>query len=137
MKGRAIIVHNIDHARNALAAAKSLKVTVNLLSPPGAAGYMGAAVFGDIIKRAALEYPGVDFTATLDCSNSPGLALGALRHGIKGLKIRLEESIRTRIRDIADQYCATIDDSHGETLDLLCQTDPARACRSWLGKEPT
>ncbi len=134
MNGRVIIVHNIEHVRTALAAAEKQKVMVCLLSAPGAAGYTGAAVFRDMIEQAAREYPGVEFTAALDCADNPGHALGALRQGIKGLKIHLKDNIKERIRDIADQYRATIYDCRSETLDLLYQAEPDQACRSWLEK---
>ena len=37
MRGRAIIVHSLDHAKAALSAAAELGVPVTLLSAPGAA----------------------------------------------------------------------------------------------------
>ncbi|MEE8393131.1 MAG: class II fructose-bisphosphate aldolase [Rhodospirillales bacterium] len=134
MKGRAVIIHNLEQARAALSAADRLQVPVTLLSAPNAAGYLGAAVFREMIVQAANDHPGVDFRAVLDCGEDPGLALGALRHGIKCLRIRTGGDVKSNIDDIAGQSGATIDQDDGETLDLLYQDDPMQACLDWLEK---
>ncbi|MCW9040408.1 MAG: hypothetical protein OQJ76_07920 [Rhodospirillales bacterium] len=118
MPERAIIVHDIAHVRAALAAAAEAGIHVTLISPPGAAAYMGAAMFGEMIDQAAAEYPNAIFTAVLDCSDDPGMALNALRHGVKAIRFAGPEEVKVKIADIAAQSGATIKSSIPGALDL-------------------
>ena len=52
MNERPIIVHSLEDAEAALAAAADLGVPVTLRSAPGAARYLGATVFRDMISEA-------------------------------------------------------------------------------------
>ncbi len=132
MSANAIIVHNLEHALAALSAAGRLGTAVTLASPPGAAAYLGAAVFRDMIGRAAAAHPGVEMRAVLDCGDDPGLALGALRQGIKWVRIEAPEEVRARLGDIAAQLGAALDEGGPGDLDLLGAEDPFEACRAWL-----
>src|SRR3990167_5130631 len=88
MLNRPIIVHDIEDARAALAAAVEAGIaSLTLRSAVGAARYLGATVFRDMIAEAARPYPGVAVTAVFDCGDDPGLALGALRHGLKVIRL--------------------------------------------------
>jgi|GEM_PF-259687 len=128
----AIIVHNLEHARSALAVATELDTEVTLLSAPGAAAFLGATVFRDIIREAARDYPAARFQAVLDCGDEPGLALGAMRHGIKAVRITNPEEIRVKLEDIASQRGVEVYRDTGESLDLEGMTNPENACRSWI-----
>lgn len=132
MKGRIVIVHSLAHARAALAAAAGLAVPVVLRSAPGAAAYLGAALFREIVEQAAADHPDAVFQGVLDCGADPGHALNALRHGIPALRIEAEPEVRRRIADIAEQMGADLDDDDGPSLDLLDAADPEAACRDWL-----
>ena len=132
MTGRPVIVHSFDHARAALAAADGLDAAVTLLSAPGAAAYLGASIFRTMVAEAAVAYPGVKLTAILDCGNDPGLALNALRHGIKALRLDTSPDVRRRIADIAAQADAVLDEDLGPALDLFAVANLEAACRAWL-----
>ena len=132
MTGHAVIVHSLDHARAALAAADGLGAAVTLRSAPGAAAYLGASVFRDMMAEAALAFPDVPHIAVLDCGNDPGLALNALRHGIKALRLDAPWDVRRRVADIAAQTGAVLDEDLGPTLDLLAVANPEAACHAWL-----
>ena len=132
MTGRTIIVHSLDHARAALAAADGLGAAVTLRSAPGAAAYLGATVFRDMVADAALAFPGVPLTAVLDCGKDPGLALNALRHGIKALRLDTAWDVRRRVADIAAQTDAVLDEDSGPALDLCAVANPEAASRAWL-----
>ena len=58
MNERPIIVHSLEDAEAALAAAADLGVPVTLRSAPGAARYLGATVFRDIAAQSGAR---VDF----------------------------------------------------------------------------
>ncbi len=132
MRGRAIIVHSLDHAKAALSAAAELGVPVTLLSAPAAAAYLGAAVFREMTAEASRVHPGVALTAVLDCGDSPGLALNALRRGIKVVRLEATADVRSRVADIADQLGAALDDDGDGALDLLDTADFRGACLAWL-----
>ena len=143
MKDRSIIVHGLKDAKAAVVVASELGVPVTLRSAPGAARYLGATVFRDMIQEAQRPHPGVAVTAVFDCGDDPGLALGALRHGLKVIRVSVSGEVLERIADIAAQSGARLEedgqDSGGgacaagePVLDLLDMDDPEAAVRSWL-----
>ncbi len=143
MKDRPIIVHGLKDAKAAVAVASDLGVPVTLRSAPGAALYLGAAVFRDMIKEAQRPHPDVAVTAVFDCGDDPGLALGALRHGLKVIRVSVSGEVLERIADIAAQSGARLEEDEQDSgggacvagepvLDLLDVDDPEAAVRSWL-----
>ncbi|WP_159997341.1 hypothetical protein [Roseomonas sp. 18066] len=81
---RAVTVGDAGDAVLALRVARDLGLdsTVTLVSPPGAAAWLGAPLFLAIIAAAEAEVPGVAAFAVLDCGAAPGLALAALGSGL-------------------------------------------------------
>ncbi len=136
MVGRRIIVHDLKHARAALAAAEELGVGLTLVSAPGAAAYLGAAVFRHMIAEAGSEHPEVPLRAVLDCGGDPGLVLNALRQGIEAVRVQAPPKVCKRLADIARRWGAVLDTDRGEALDLIDEKDPVAACRAWLVPEP-
>jgi hypothetical protein len=132
----AIIIHSQEHAQAALSAACDLDMEITLISPPGAAAYLGATVFRDMVARAAESQPDARYRAVLDCGDEPGLALGALRHGIKGVRINNGPELSEKLADIATQRGAFVYTEQGDELDLYGMNNPGDACRAWL-KEPS
>jgi fructose/tagatose bisphosphate aldolase len=135
MSPRTVIVHTLDHTRAATGAATELDAPVVLRSAPGAASYLGAAVFRDMIAAAVAEFPAAAVTAVLDCDDQPGLALNALRRGMKAVRVDVAPDVTARIADIAARTGAVVDNSDGPALDLLDVEDPETACRAWLSAE--
>lgn len=136
LRGRAVIIHSLDHARAAMEAASALEVPVTLLSAPGAAGYAGARWFLSVIARARAEHPEVEAAAVLDCGDEPGRALGALREGCEAVRFTGPAKIAAKIAAIAEQSGAAV---YGQrdaapALDLWREADPAAACRQWLAQ---
>ncbi len=128
----AVIVHKLDHARAAMTAAAELGVTVTLLSPPAAAAYLGAAVFRYMIAEAARDHPGLEYRAVLDCGGDAGLALGAMRQGIRMVRLEATKDVRAKVADIAAQSGAALDEDACPTLDLAGEDDPGESLRAWL-----
>ena len=135
---RAIVIHSLEHARAALAAAMQLRVAVTLLSAEGAAGNAGPLWFVELINAAEEEFPKAKFTAILDCGDAPGYALAALRAGCKSICFRGKPAVAAKIKAIARQYGAVFyagaAANSGKTLDLSGRADPLAACRQWLSK---
>jgi hypothetical protein len=129
---RAVIVHSLDHARLALAAARTAKKPVALRSAQGAASYAGAGWFAAMIARAAREFPGVAFTASLDCGADPGHAMAALREGVRLVRLDAPKKVRAKIASMARKSGAELDEDEAGALDLLGAADPVAALREWL-----
>jgi hypothetical protein len=127
-----IVVHNLEQAKAALKVADELAVAVTLISAPGAAAYLGATVFRDMIDEASRYHPCARHEAVLDCGDDPGLVLGALRHGIKAARVDVGADVETRLADIAAQQGAIILTDETPALDLIDSSDPLAACRAWL-----
>lgn len=134
---RAIIIHSLEDACAALAAAAELGVPVALRSGPGAAAYLGAQIFREIIEAARQEYPGVDAVGVLDCGEDAGFALAALRQGIDRIRVDLPAGTLARVADIARQCGSSLDDDPASALDLLDSDTPLERCRKWLSKTET
>ena len=128
-----IIVHHLDHARAALAAAEETATGVRLLSAPGAAAFGGASWFADMIRLARQEHPGAEAEAVLDCGAEPGLALAAIREGVEAIRIRATAETRGRIAAIAAAAgCRLIGSAAAPVLDLLDSPDPETESKTWL-----
>ena len=126
------MAHTLDHARAAVAAAAERGVSTILLSPPGAAAYLGAGYFMAMVAQARESHPNVPVTAVLDCADEPGHALAALRGGVDAIVFTGPAKVAAKIEDIAQQSGATLWRRRPDALDLLDNADPARACRAWL-----
>jgi len=128
-----IIIHSLDHARAALAAAAAAGVPVTLASAEGAGGYAGPMWFKALIETAQSEHPGVAAASVLDCADEAGTTLAALRAGLKRVRFTGRDDVRRRLAAIAAQLGAEIESGEAlPALDLLDASDPARACRLYL-----
>lgn len=116
----------------ALQAASEAGAAITLLSPPGAAQSLGAAVFQAMIENARAHFPGVDAVAVLDCADEPGAAMNALRHGIKAIRLTAAPEIIGKISAMAAQVEATLAGDELPALDLGNVDEPLAACRAWL-----
>jgi hypothetical protein len=132
---RRIVVHSLEQARAALAAAAELGVPLTLTSAVGAGGYVGPLWFKALIDAAHAEHPAVHLTAVLDCADEAGTALGALRTGLKCVRFTGRDDVRARIAAIAAELGATVDhETAPDLLDLLDVADPRSAARAFLAR---
>ncbi len=129
-----IVIHSLDHARRALAAATAAAVPVRLRSAPNAAAYAGAAWFQEVVRAAMDEYPDADAEASLDCGDAAGLAMAALRQGIGLVRFTGRKAVRIRIAAMAKAGGGGLDEAGGAFLDLgaVADRDMDSALRAWL-----
>jgi hypothetical protein len=128
-----IVVHALEQARAAVAAAAELGVPVTLVSAAGAGGYAGPLWFAALIEAAQHDHPEAAVTAVLDCADEPGTALAALRAGVKHVRFTGPEPVRRRIAEIAAALGAAIEnDQVAGALDLLDHHDPKGAALAFL-----
>jgi len=140
MTGR-IVVHSLDQAKAALDAASALKRGVVLASGPGAGAYAGPAWFKSLVALAKESHPGAAVESQLDCGDSSGAALAALRHGFKRVGFSGNARARAALEDMARAYGALIengleDSGAGASLDLSGAKNPQALCKTYLAGEP-
>ena len=91
---------------------------------------------GGTLLSLAERHPGLDLTLVLDCADEAGTALGALRRGIKAIRVTASPEARAKLAALAESYGARLDEDERPCLDLLdsCmeQADLAARCRDWL-----
>ena len=97
-----IVVHGAAHAKIALSVAAELGVPVILESPAGAGRYLGAKVFNQMLDEAARDYPRARYSAVLDCGDSAGTAMNALRNGVGAIRIDARDDVLARLADRAN-----------------------------------
>ncbi len=73
----AVVVHGLAHVRAVLRPGQA----VTLLSAPGAARFAGCLWWRGLIGHASAEFPAAVAADVLDCADSPGWAMAALRVG--------------------------------------------------------
>ncbi len=129
---RAVVVHDLDQARAAVAAARAEGVPVVLWSPPGAAAYMGVGYFRTLVETACAEESGASVAAVLDCADDAGWTLAALRHGIATVCFRGRKPVADRLSGIAHALGAVLVRPPAAILDLGEERDPEAAARAWL-----
>jgi hypothetical protein len=127
---REIVIHSLNHARTALAAAAACGKEVTLASAPGAALQAGAGWFKSVIEQARAAYPQVAVTAILDCSDQPGAAMAALRLGLKDLRFHGAAELREKLAGMG----AVLAPPAESRLDLRELTEPETACAAFLQK---
>lgn len=99
---RPVMVRNSDEAVAAARAAASRGVALTVVSPPGAASFAGPVWFQALVRAARAEVganPPVTFV--LDCGDSPGAVLAAVRAGIEAVSFGGKGPARARLAAIA------------------------------------
>lgn len=95
------VVHSLAEARAALAAGRAAGLPVVLVSPPGAAAYIGVGYFWAVVEAARAEFSEISIEAVMDCGEAPGFALSALRTGFRTVVLRGDPRARARVAAIA------------------------------------
>lgn len=128
---RVVIVHTLEDAKAALAAAVRLKKTITLQSAPDAVRYAGSLYLFHMFEEARKAYPTADATFILDCSESEADALNAMQVGHKNIRIRNSN----KIQQIAKQYGVKVHAKPYEALDLGKAGNTTEACKKWLSED--
>jgi fructose/tagatose bisphosphate aldolase len=126
-----VVIHDLDQARRVLTAARRTDCPVQLISAPGAAGYLGPALFKQIVDQARAAEPAARATACLDCADEPGSALDALRHGLDAVSLTAAPEVLARIESAAAQAGGRLTRRPDRTLDMA-DADAERRLDAWL-----
>jgi hypothetical protein len=125
---REIVIHSLEHARAALAAAAACGKELTLASAPGAALQAGPGWFKAVIEQAREAHPQVAVTAILDCSDQPGAAMAALRLGLKDLRFHGAAELREKLAGMGAVFAPP---AHA-VLDLREISEPETASAAFL-----
>lgn len=123
-----VVVHSLAQARAALTAAAALGKDVTLTSAPGAGSYAGPGWFKALTDEAMRAVPAARCTVVLDCGAAPGMALAALRLGLKRLRFTGAAEAARRLEALG----ATLESGDESVLDLRGVRRPEARCRAWL-----
>ena len=132
MGGKPVVVHDLNQARIALAAARTAGKPITLLSAPAAASAVGPAWFATLVRTVRAEFPDLEIEAILDCGRAAGRAMAALQAGFNGIVFTGSEGVLLKLADIGEDQRCTLYDTRPKALDLMAERDPAAACRAWL-----
>lgn len=132
---KAVIIRTLGEALAVLDAAGEAGVAVTLLSPPGAAGTMGAGFWQALAEAAQEERPDARFVTVLDCGPWPGFVLAALRQRVKRLVFTGDAAMLDRLRGIAEICDATILEQAPPALDPAASRNKPADLRVWLAAE--
>jgi hypothetical protein len=130
MQAPAVIVHGLEMAR----AAMQPGLPVTLLSAEAAAAYAGVGWWQALVALARADHPETIMQDILDCGDSPGRALEALRAHQPILVLRAETVIWTDIADRAARQGSLLLQEPPPALDLA-QHGASRRLSAWLACE--
>jgi hypothetical protein len=102
------VAHSLAEARAAADEARRRGRDLVLLSPPGAAAYLGAAYFWALAETVRAESGALAVEAVMDCGDDPGWALAALRTGFKRVVLGGDRRARARVAAIARRLGARV-----------------------------
>ena len=132
----AIIVHSLAQALVAAEVAAALGRPLTLRSAAGAGGTLGVGWFAGLGAVLTERHPTLVLTLVLDCADEAGTALGALRRGIKAIRVQGPPPLKAKLATLAATYGARLDEDDRPCLDLIDglmeQGDVAARCRNWL-----
>jgi hypothetical protein len=115
--------------------AAGLGRTLRIVSAPEAGIRAGAMWWKMLIDRAAARHPGIVETALLDCGESPGRTMEAIRAGVRDLAFRGGEALAVPLAQMADSAGATLWRTLPDAIDLDREKDAAEACRAVLSDD--
>ena len=134
-----IIIHSLTQAIAALRAAASAKRAIVVASAADAGGYVGPGWFGALTAAARQAVPEARFSALLDCGDSVGAALAAIRAEVEGVIFTGRADAAGRLADIARQHGVAFETERpAAVLDLVedffaSPEDIERRCAEFLG----
>ncbi|HKS87876.1 MAG TPA: hypothetical protein VJR70_00420 [Stellaceae bacterium] len=140
IEGPVIVVHTLAHAVGALTAAAQAGRPVVLISAPDAGGYAGPGWFAALVAAAREAVPAAQPSSFLDCGESAGAALAAMRAGVEGVLFTGRAEVASRLADIARQHAVRFETSRPSCAldlgdDFFASVEEAeRRCRALFQK---
>ena len=132
---RAVVVHSLEQATAALAAAAALDQPITVISRHSAGSTIGPGFFAELMRQARAAVPAAQAIAVLDCQTAAGRAMAAV-HGGMCDAIIYTGSYETflKLADIAMEKGITMLDHRPEALDLWQRQDLEATVTAWLSR---
>ena len=132
---RAVVVHSLEQAEAALAAAADLDLPVTLISAHNAGSITGPGFFAELIRQARAAVPAATSIALLDCQTAAGRAMAAVHGGMcDGVIYTGGHATFLKLADIAMEKGMTTLDHRPEALDLAQRQDLHATVSAWLSR---
>ena len=128
----AVVVYALDDAVTAAGAAAGRPLT--LVSAPAAGAAAGAGWFAALAAAVRRRCPDAALTFVLDCGDSPGAVMAALRAGIAEIAVA-PPALTPALRALAERHGARLHTAPVPALDLRLSPDPMAALARHLAGE--
>ncbi len=92
-----------SEAAQSEAAQSEADTAVTLQSGPGAGIYGGPSWWRALLDRAEAEFPHCRMIAILDCADSAGAVMAAIRTGIPAIRFTGDPAVKAKLAAMADQ----------------------------------
>ena len=125
----ACIVADLRLARIAVEEAVAAGADAELWSSPDAARDLGVGYWAALDRAIVGPAEPGRVVTVLDCGDAPGLALAALREGLRTLHVAVRADVRGKLAAIAEACGATLHSGPPPALDLRDRLDAAATCR--------
>lgn len=129
-----VTINGADDARRAATAARTLDVSLRLLSAPGAGGFAGVGWFAAMVRATQSAFPEVCVTWALDCGDRAGDAMEALAAGCPLVIFTGSEAAAARLASVAAARGATVRRDRPDGLILRAGGDVVAAVRDRLSR---
>lgn len=127
------IVHNIEHAIDALRIGHESQVKVALQNPPSSHAYLGIPYILNMYQQAALAMPHVPHTTVLDIGcDAQGFFKGVMA-GVRTVIFRGNTYVYDRLSTIGKAHDTRVmQENSGPVLDLCTLRNPKAQAVSWV-----
>lgn len=133
----ALVVHGIDDALQAVAAARGIGGPVTLISAPGAAAYAGPLWFKALVEQARVAAPDLTVSGVLDCDDDAGHAMAALRAGVEAIVFTGDDAVADKLSAMAETTGAHVHRSRPSCCDPETAKDKQAAFAQFLATTAT
>jgi hypothetical protein len=113
-----VILHSLQQAEYAVAAAVADGKPITLLTAPGAAAYGGPGYYLAMVEAARARHPEAMVTAILDCGDDAALAQMAFSLGWRHVVLAGPAAVREKLQQIARHYGAVVMATPPKATDL-------------------
>lgn len=131
------VVHNLSDAKRALEIAVQAETDVTLLSAPSAASLLGPRIFNEMIATAMseIECDGIKVDAAIDCGDTPGPALRAIKEGCQHIVSNAPSDAIAKISQIATASNTQVTTGQIPALDLGSSKLTDGQLLTWVTKQ--
>jgi DNA-binding transcriptional LysR family regulator len=129
----AITIHDLDQARAAATAANVLNSPLCLVSPPGAAGYLGVGWLPALLAELRALHPDLPIESVLDCAGDAGAVMAAIRQrAADAFVFTGSPETADRLTEIAEAAGLRLLRQRPDNLELAAGAESETSCREWL-----